>query len=201
MTLRVTGLQNGLNAKGGAAGDFGGLRGYQRSDSPRQIAWGATARTGQLVARERTVAPDRCWCLELDEVAFHDPSAASFESFELAIRALASLAAGCVKVRQPIRVTFDGCRRDVRNGTALERMMDDLARLPRRPRSVARLPSSNEATSAIVLTSAVARPSGGGLLLRFADVASADTGCIASDRQLVERLAVLGITVGNIHAN
>lgn len=43
--------------------DFAGLRGWQAGDSPRRIAWRATARAGEPVVRDlrRDTAPDLLW--------------------------------------------------------------------------------------------------------------------------------------------
>ncbi len=76
-----------VSTRVGMGDDFFGIREYVPGDSPRQIAWRASARVGELLVRQTSApAPHRLWVV-LD---LRGPAVRSW-SFELAIAATAEL--------------------------------------------------------------------------------------------------------------
>jgi uncharacterized protein (DUF58 family) len=73
------------------------IRKYQQSESARIIDWKATAKTGDLMAREFAREEESKLCLILDTEIPHKPPEESEESFEKAVSLAASLAAHFLK--------------------------------------------------------------------------------------------------------
>jgi len=68
-------------------GEFFAMRDYVRGDSPRAVAWRATARRGHLVVRQNTEHQRRRLALEVDAASMHG---APFEIFIAAVAGLSN---------------------------------------------------------------------------------------------------------------
>lgn len=78
-------------------GDMRGLRPYQRGDSPRQIHWRATARSGKFISKEMEEPQRDQWGLVLDTCA-----PATTELFEAAVSVCASLLHAAEQHQRPL---------------------------------------------------------------------------------------------------
>lgn len=110
--------------------EFYGMRDYIEGDDPRRIVWRASARTGRILVREAEQGiTDRVTIILDTDARTHSPGEPS-ETFEVAVRAAASLAkmhlanGMVVSVQTSSRVVARGWR----GQSAIVRMLDDLAR-------------------------------------------------------------------------
>jgi uncharacterized protein (DUF58 family) len=113
--------------------EFYGMRAYTPGDDLRRIVWRAYARTGQLLVREAEQGiTDKITIILDTDRASHSKGAIS-ESFEMGIRAAASL--GVRHLREGYSLTLElNDRRAVpplRGGNSQMRLLDELARLER----------------------------------------------------------------------
>ncbi|MDP9164459.1 MAG: DUF58 domain-containing protein [Actinomycetota bacterium] len=111
--------------------EFYGMRDYVRGDDPRRIVWTALARTGKYLVRESEQGiTDRITLVLDNERRVHSPGFPS-ETFELAIRAAASLGAYNIKQGFSVRfVTNDaGQKPELRGSRARIALLDELAKL------------------------------------------------------------------------
>jgi uncharacterized protein (DUF58 family) len=110
--------------------EFYGMRPYTPGDDIRRVVWRAYARTGQLLVRESEQGITDKITIVLDQDAgFHSPGDVS-QSFELAVKAAASL--GVRHLREGYQITLEGnagrLLPPVRGGNAQMRYLDSLAR-------------------------------------------------------------------------
>ena len=81
-------------------GEFLALRDYAPGDDPRRVHWRSSARTGELVVRQdEAAAPGRIAVLLDTRAHVYDAS-----SFEVAVEAVASVAASLQRTRRPVEV-------------------------------------------------------------------------------------------------
>jgi uncharacterized protein (DUF58 family) len=90
----LPGRIEGLHA--GQGENLFSIRPYQTGESARVIDWKATAKTGELMAREYAREEDSKFCLILDS-RVHNPSVRCEEDFEKAVSFAASLASHFLK--------------------------------------------------------------------------------------------------------
>lgn len=110
--------------------EFYGMRDYVPGDDPRRIVWTAAARTGKFLVRESEQGiTDRVTLVLDNERKAHSPGYPS-ETFELAVRAIASLGAYNIKQGYSVRlITNDSTSSpELRGGRARITMLDELAR-------------------------------------------------------------------------
>jgi uncharacterized protein (DUF58 family) len=111
--------------------EFYGMRDYVPGDDPRRIVWSAVARTGRYLLRESEQGiTDRVTLVVDNARKAHSPGYPS-ETFELAIRAVASLGAYNIKQGFSVRLASndDVLAPELRGGRARIAMLDELARL------------------------------------------------------------------------
>lgn len=118
--------------------EFYGMRDYSPGDDPRRIIWRATARTldpitleGQILVRESEQGITDRVSLVLDtDIKYHSPGNPS-ETFETAVRAVASLGTKHLKDGFGVTVEANGRRlgNQLRGGTSRIRLLDELARV------------------------------------------------------------------------
>ena len=111
--------------------EFYGMRDYVPGDDPRRIVWTAVARTGRYLLRESEQGiTDRVTLVVDNAKKAHSPGYPS-ETFELAIRAVASLGAYNIKQGFSVRLASndDVLAPELRGGRARIAMLDELARL------------------------------------------------------------------------
>lgn len=111
--------------------EFYGMRDYVPGDDPRRIVWTAAARTGKYLVRESEQGiTDRVTLLLDNERRAHSPGQPS-ETFELAVRAVASLGAYNIKQGYAVRlVTNEPLRSpELRGARARISLLDALAKL------------------------------------------------------------------------
>ena len=111
--------------------EFYGMRDYVPGDDPRRIVWTAVARTGRYLVRESEQGiTDRVTLVLDNERKAHSPGYPS-ETFELAVRAVASLGAYNIKQGYSVRLATndDLISRELRGGKARITMLDELAKL------------------------------------------------------------------------
>ena len=111
--------------------EFYGMRDYVPGDDPRRIVWTAVARTGRYLLRESEQGITDRVTLVIDNARkAHSPGYPS-ETFELAIRAVASLGAYNIKQGFSVRLASndDVLAPELRGGRARIAMLDELARL------------------------------------------------------------------------
>jgi uncharacterized protein (DUF58 family) len=111
--------------------EFYGMRDYVPGDDPRRIVWTAAARTGKYLVRESEQGITDRITLVLDNArSSHSPGYPS-ETFELAVRACASL--GAYNIQQGFSVRFvtndAGSAPELRGTKARIALLDELARL------------------------------------------------------------------------
>jgi uncharacterized protein (DUF58 family) len=111
--------------------EFYGMRDYVPGDDPRRIVWTAAARTGKYLVRESEQGiTDRVTLVVDNNRKAHSDGAVS-ETFELAIRAIASL--GTYNIKQGFSVQLIANHAtlapELRGGRARVAMLDELARL------------------------------------------------------------------------
>jgi uncharacterized protein (DUF58 family) len=107
-----------------ALGEFLALRDYEPGDDPRRVHWRSTARRGDLLVRvDEAPAPGRVVILFDTRDAVHDEA-----SFEVAVEAVASIAASLDRGHQPPEVVTSAGERMRRPGSgALDAVLDRLA--------------------------------------------------------------------------
>lgn len=111
--------------------EFYGMRDYIPGDDPRRIVWTAAARTGRYLVRESEQGiTDRITLVIDNEERAHSPGHPS-DTFELAVRAIASLGAYHIKNGYSVRlITNDAVvAPELRGAKARIALLDDLARL------------------------------------------------------------------------
>lgn len=136
----------------GGRGEFAALRSYRPGDSPRDVHWRSTARTGELVVREyeRDGSESGWICLD----AGTEPG----ERAETIVEIAASLAARWAGEGRRFGFATSEGRVEPGSGPAhLERILDVLARVECRPE--APLPRPPVALEGCVLVSATGRSS------------------------------------------
>ncbi|HTL24269.1 MAG TPA: DUF58 domain-containing protein [Mycobacteriales bacterium] len=111
--------------------EFYGMREYIPGDDPRRIVWTAAARTGKYLVRESEQGiTDRITLVLDNNRKLHSPGYPS-ETFELAVRACASL--GAYNIKQGFSVRFvtndSGQAPELRGSRARIALLDELARL------------------------------------------------------------------------
>jgi len=111
--------------------EFYGMRDYIPGDDPRRIVWTAAARTGKYLVRESEQGiTDRITLVLDNNRKVHSPGFPS-ETFELAIRASASL--GAYNIKQGFSVRFvtndSGQAPELRGSKARIALLDELAKL------------------------------------------------------------------------
>lgn len=110
--------------------EFYGMRDYVPGDDPRRIVWTAAARTGRYLVRESEQGiTDRVTLVLDNDLAAHSPGLPS-DTFELGVRAAASLGAFHIKQGFALRlVTNDTDVPELRGSRARIALLDELARL------------------------------------------------------------------------
>ncbi|HVV38225.1 MAG TPA: DUF58 domain-containing protein [Acidimicrobiales bacterium] len=111
--------------------EFYGMRDYVPGDDPRRIVWTAAARTGRYLVRESEQGiTDRVTLVIDNQRKAHSPGDPS-ETFELAVRATASLGAYNIKQGFSVRLASNDAvlAPELRGGRARIAMLDELARL------------------------------------------------------------------------
>jgi uncharacterized protein (DUF58 family) len=111
--------------------EFYGMRDYVVGDDPRRIVWTALARTGKYLVRESEQGiTDRITLVLDNERKAHSPGFPS-ETFELAVRAVASLGAWHIKQGFSVRFLTNGSGQDaeLRGSRARITLLDQLAQL------------------------------------------------------------------------
>jgi len=112
-------------------GEFYGMRDYVAGDDLRRIVWTATARTGRMMVREAEQGiTDRISLVIDNERRSHSPGNPS-ETFELAVRAVASLGAHHIGNGFSVRLAANDqlLASELRGERARLMMLDQLARL------------------------------------------------------------------------
>jgi uncharacterized protein (DUF58 family) len=118
--------------------EFYGMRDYVSGDDPRRIVWPAVARTGKYLVRESEQGiTDRVTLVIDNDEKAHSPGYPS-ETFELAVRAVASLGAYNIKQGYAVRlITNDATdARELRGSKARISLLDELAKLQLGPAAV-----------------------------------------------------------------
>lgn len=111
--------------------EFYGMRDYIPGDDPRRIVWTAAARTGRFLVRESEQGiTDRITLVIDNEARAHSPGYPS-ETFELAVRAVASLGAYHIKNGYSVRLVSNDAviAPELRGAKARIMLLDDLAKL------------------------------------------------------------------------
>ncbi len=111
--------------------EFYGMRDYVPGDDPRRIVWTAMARTGKYLVRESEQGiTDRITLVLDNSLTAHSPGFPS-ETFELAVRATASLGAYNIKQGFSVRfITNDAVQApELRGSRARIALLDELAKL------------------------------------------------------------------------
>ncbi len=112
-------------------GEFYGMRDYVRGDDIRRIVWMASARAGTLLVRESEQGiTDRITLIIDNDAAVHSPGYPS-ETFELAVRAVASLGAHNVREGYSVHLMSNDAvlAPELRGGSARMVLLDQLAKL------------------------------------------------------------------------
>lgn len=111
--------------------EFYGMRDYVPGDDPRRIVWTAAARTGRYLVRESEQGITDRIALVIDNNRKAHSDGLVSETFELAIRAVASL--GTYNIKQGFSVQLIAndsvLAPELRGGRARITMLDELARL------------------------------------------------------------------------
>lgn len=111
--------------------EFYGMRDYVPGDDPRRIVWTAAARTGKYLVRESEQGiTDRITLVIDNEARAHSPGYPS-ETFELAVRAIASLGAYHIKQGYSVRLISNDAEiaPGLRGAKARIQLLDELAKL------------------------------------------------------------------------
>ena len=111
--------------------EFYGMRDYIPGDDPRRIVWTAAARTGKYLVRESEQGiTDRITLVLDNNRRVHSPGHPS-ETFELAIRASASLGAYNIKQGYSVRFVTNDAEQgpELRGSKARIALLDELAKL------------------------------------------------------------------------
>ena len=111
--------------------EFYGMRDYIPGDDPRRIVWTAAARTGRYLVRESEQGiTDRITLVIDNEASAHSPGYPS-DTFELAVRAVASLGAYHIKHGYSVRLISNDAviAPELRGGRARITLLDELAKL------------------------------------------------------------------------
>jgi uncharacterized protein (DUF58 family) len=111
--------------------EFYGMRDYIPGDDPRRIVWTAAARTGRYLVRESEQGiTDRITLVIDNEAKAHSPGYPS-DTFELAVRAVASLGAYHIKQGYSVRLISNDAviAPELRGGRARITLLDELAKL------------------------------------------------------------------------
>lgn len=87
----LAGDQDG--ARPGHGESLASIRRYRDGESARLVDWKATAKTGEIMAREYAIEEENKLCLVLDTFAGDPPEGAALERFEKAVSMAAGLAA------------------------------------------------------------------------------------------------------------
>ena len=111
--------------------EFYGMRDYVPGDDPRRIVWSATARTRRYLVRESEQGiTDRITLVIDNQASAHSPGYPS-ETFELAVRAVASLGTYHIKEGYSVRLISNDSAGapELRGGKARITLLDQLAQL------------------------------------------------------------------------
>ena len=111
--------------------EFYGMRDYIPGDDPRRIVWTATARTGRYLVRESEQGiTDRITLVIDNQASAHSPGYPS-DTFELAVRAVASLGTYHIKQGYSVRLISNDkvVAPELRGGRARITLLDELAKL------------------------------------------------------------------------
>lgn len=111
--------------------EFYGMRDYIPGDDPRRIVWTAAARTGRFLVRESEQGiTDRVTLVLDNERRTHSPGHPS-ETFELAVRAVASLGAYNIKQGYSVKLASNDAvlAPELRGGRARIALLDELAQV------------------------------------------------------------------------
>lgn len=113
--------------------EFYGMREYQRGDDTRKIVWKATAKTGKVMIREAEQGITDHVTIILDtDRSFHSNDGDGLsESFEMGVRAAASLAVRHLREGYEVRVETNGgpLTRHLRGATNQMAMLDSFSRV------------------------------------------------------------------------
>ncbi len=111
--------------------EFYGMRDYVPGDDPRRIVWTAAARTGRYLVRESEQGITDRVTLVLDNDRARHSSGSPSETFETAVRAVASLGAYNIKLGFSVRLVSNDATvsKELRGSRARISLLDDLARL------------------------------------------------------------------------
>ena len=113
--------------------EFYGMRDYVPGDDPRRIVWTAAARTGRYLVRESEQGITDRVALVIDNGRKAHSAGTVSDTFELAIRAVASLGAYNIKQGFSVQLIANHAvlAPELRGGRARIAMLDELARLER----------------------------------------------------------------------
>ena len=109
--------------------EFYGMRDYVRGDDLRRVVWKAVAKTGRMLVRESEQGiTDKVVLLLDDDARFHSPGAPS-DTFEAAVKTVASLATHHIRDGFAVAVETNGgaLGRPVRGASGRIPMLDRLA--------------------------------------------------------------------------
>ena len=113
--------------------EFYGMREYTRGDDLRRIVWRASARTGKLMVREaeQGITDKITILLDTDRTGHSVDGEGLSESFEMAVRAAASLGVRHLREGYEVKVEANGGRltRSLRGPSAQLLLLDALARV------------------------------------------------------------------------
>ena len=127
-------LFGSISDQSGNEGETIGVRSYRHGDGLRSIHWAQTARSRQLMVRERQTPSVTSTVVMLDLAADHHAGQGVHSSFEWAIRITASICHQINEMQSRVRVVClglpQGERGSASNARGIDSVMDFLACLP-----------------------------------------------------------------------
>jgi len=127
-------LFGSISNRSGNDGETIGVRCFRQGDGLRSIHWAQTARSRELMVRERQTPSATSTLVLLDLNPDHHAGRGSQSSFEWAIRIAASICLQVDEMQSRVRVVCIGLPRDqqnsVSNSKSIAGVMEFLARLP-----------------------------------------------------------------------